>query len=149
MAFAGMPKRRAQPMSEINMTPLIDVMLVLLVIFMLAAPLMVGALQVQLPKRVGSAAVAQGAQLSLVVTAQGQVLADHRPVEGAALDALLQRTAALDPATEIRLSADVRVPYGRVVEVMAQAHRAGLTRIGFVTEAATAPAKTPEAAAAR
>lgn len=134
MAFGTLERSRAAPpMSEINMTPLIDVMLVLLVIFMLAAPLLVSAIRVDLPRQGGSPLVQNSAHVVVVLDAAGQVFVDDAALDDAALSRLLSRVAASDAGTELRLSADERVPHGRVVEVMALAHRQGLTRVGFVT----------------
>lgn len=140
MAFGTLERRRgAQPMSDINMTPLIDVMLVLLVIFMLAAPLLVSAIKVDLPRQGGAALAAQAAHVDVTLDASGQALVADQAMDMAALQTLFARTAASNAATELRLSADVQVPHGRVVEVMALAHRNGLTRVGFVTREGLAP----------
>ncbi len=125
----------AQPMSDINMTPLIDVMLVLLVIFIITAPLMVSAVKVDLPKAESAKAVAAQKFVTLAVDKAGQVFVDDKPLT---LEALAQRLAAAarqNPDTEVQLRADTAVPYGRVVEVMGVAQKAGLNRIGFVAEA--------------
>lgn len=136
MAFGTMDRPRpSRPLAEINMTPLIDVMLVLLVIFMLTAPLLVGALRVELPRQEGAALDTQRPFVALTLDAAGQVLVDGVVTDDAALERLLARSAASDATTELRLGADVRVPHGRVVAVMALAHRHGITRIGFVTRA--------------
>jgi biopolymer transport protein ExbD len=124
----------ATPMADINMTPLIDVMLVLLVIFMVTAPLMVSALRVDLPKAAGSASTSP-AVLSLAVDKSGQVFVDEQPVELGALGDALRVSAQRNPATEVQLRADSSVPYGRIVELMGLAQKAGLNRIGFVAEA--------------
>ncbi len=123
-----------RPLSDINVTPLVDVMLVLLVIFILTAPLLASSIKLELPK----ADAAPGAQapefVTLVVTASGAVFLNDQPIELAALRTRLQQTATQNPDTEVQLRADARVPYGRVVEVMGVAQKAGLTRIGFVAE---------------
>lgn len=143
MAFGTLERHRAaQPMSEINMTPLIDVMLVLLVIFMLAAPLLVSAIQIDLPKQGGAALTQQAAHVDVTLDAQGRALVDGQPLDNAALERLFARSAASSASTELRLSADVQVPHGRVVELMAVAHRHGITRVGFVTREAL-PAAAP------
>lgn len=141
MAFGTLERSKGpQPMAEINMTPLIDVMLVLLVIFMLAAPLMVSALHVDLPRQGGATLAQRSAHVDVTLDAQGRVFVDGQAVEAAALATLFARTAASNAATELRLSADTRVSHGRVVEVMALAHRNGLSRVGFVTREGGAPA---------
>ncbi len=128
----------SQPMSDINMTPLIDVMLVLLVIFIITAPLMTSSLKLDLPKAEGAAASNAPAFLALAVDAEGRLFLGDDP---ASREQLLQRARAAaqrDPQTEVQLRADRRVPYGRVAEVIGWLQEAGLTRIGFVME--TAPA---------
>jgi biopolymer transport protein TolR len=123
-----------QPMSEINMTPLVDVMLVLVVIFIITAPLLVGSIHVDLPKAHNVAPSRQMPFVALILDKSGQVYVDEQPVEQDALQRILQDTARQDPETEVRLRADAHVPYGRVVELMGWIHKAGLSRIGFVTE---------------
>jgi biopolymer transport protein TolR len=134
MAFGTLERSRsAQPMSEINMTPLIDVMLVLLVIFMLAAPLLVSAIKVDLPKQGGAALVQATPHVDVMLDASGRVWVEGQATDAAALATLFARAAASNAATELRLSADVQVSHGHVVALMALAHRNGLTRVGFVT----------------
>ena len=138
MALGRFPRTApAAPMGEINMTPLIDVMLVLLVIFMVTAPFLVGALKVTLPRAASQADAPAAAPLVVVIDKTGQVFIQDRPLAAAQLSAELARVAAAAPDTEIQLRADTAVPYGRVAQFMALAQAAGLARIGFVTEAAT------------
>lgn len=122
----------AAPMSDINMTPLIDVMLVLLVIFIITAPLMVSAVKVDLPKTEGAQAVDAPRFVALALDKSGQAYLADQPIALSALAQALQQAAAANPLTEVQLRADATVPYGRVVEVMGLAHAAGLSRIGFV-----------------
>jgi biopolymer transport protein TolR len=124
-----------QPMSEINMTPLIDVMLVLLVIFIITAPLMVSAVKVELPKADSSRAADTPKFVALAIDKAGQIYVDDRPHTLEELAQRLQKAAQQNPATEVQLRADTSVPYGRVVEVMGISQKAGLNRIGFVAEA--------------
>ncbi|MBC7620190.1 MAG: biopolymer transporter ExbD [Candidatus Saccharibacteria bacterium] len=123
------------PMSDINMTPLIDVMLVLLVIFMITAPLMVSKVKINLPKTAGAASLQVPAFISVVVDKSGQVFVDDKPLDTAAVAQRLVEAGAKNLTTEVQLRADSSVPYGRIVEVMGLAHQAGLSRIGFVAEA--------------
>jgi biopolymer transport protein TolR len=127
-------------MSEINMTPLIDVMLVLLVIFIITAPLLVGSVKVELPKAEGAKSTDVPQFVALAIDKTGQVFVDGQPLSLDALGVTLKLTAQKNPQTEVQLRADTAVPYGRVVEVMGLAHKAGLSRLGFV-------AQTPELAA--
>ena len=124
-------------MGEINMTPLIDVMLVLLVIFMVTAPFLAGAVKITLPQAASPADAPAAAPLVVVIDKTGQVFIQDRPLDAAQLAAALARVAAAAPDTEIQLRADTAVPYGRVAQFMALAQAAGLGRIGFVTEAAS------------
>jgi biopolymer transport protein TolR len=119
-------------MSDINMTPLVDVMLVLVVIFIITAPLLVSAVKVDLPRTAAAATLEAPRFLSLVVDRAGRVFVDDLPMDRAALDTTLRQAALRHPDTEVRLRADAQVPYGRVVDVMGQVHQAGLHRIGFV-----------------
>ena len=125
----------SQPMSEINMTPLIDVMLVLLVIFIITAPLMASSLKLDLPRAEGAAPGAAPAFLALAVDAQGALFLADQPVQPEALRARVRDAAQRDPNTEVQLRADRSVPYGRVAEVLGWVQAAGLSRIGFVTDA--------------
>jgi biopolymer transport protein TolR len=128
-------------MSDINMTPLIDVMLVLLVIFIITAPLMVSSVQLELPKAAGSSASNAPKFVELSIDRSGQVFVADAVQNSEALAELLARTAQANPDAEVRVRADTSVPYGRVVEVMGLAQKAGLSRIGFVADAA--PGRTP------
>jgi len=123
-------------MGDINMTPLIDVMLVLLVIFMVTAPFMVSAVRVALPQADAQLAPPPPAPLVVHIDKNGQVFVQDLPVDATQVRAALALAAMADPDTEIQLRADTAVPYGRVAEFMALAQAAGLGRIGFVTEAA-------------
>jgi len=130
----------AEPMSAINVTPLVDVMLVLVVIFILSAPLLVSSVKLELPKTDAVATTDPTPSVSLVVDRTGQAYLDNQPVPLAELSQSLARTAALQPDTEVQLRADENAPYGKVIEVLGVAQKAGLTRIGFVTNALAAPA---------
>lgn len=132
----------AQPMSEINVTPLVDVMLVLVVIFIITAPLLASSIKLDLPKTDAVRPNEVPQYVSLVVDKAGQIFLNDQPAAGAQLEERLRQSAALNPDTEVQLRADEAVPYGRIVEVMGMAQKAGLNRIGFVAQppAATAPA---------
>lgn len=141
MAFGRLERTTGpQPISDINMTPLVDVMLVLVVIFILTAPLLASSIRLDLPRADGAAPGVPPQSLTLVVDKAGQVFLDDLPLTATALAQQLQETAASRPDTEIQLRADAAVPYGRVVEIMGAAHAAGLQRIGFVAEPAGASA---------
>jgi biopolymer transport protein TolR len=136
MAFGRLERIQvAAPMSDINMTPLIDVMLVLLVIFIITAPLMTSSVKVELPKAASATAAQTPRFVSLAIDKTGKVFANDLPQTPEALAQTLQQAAQANPDTEVRLRADSAVPYGRVVEVMGIAQKAGLSRIGFVAQA--------------
>jgi biopolymer transport protein TolR len=141
MAFGRFERVAEQkPMSEINVTPLVDVMMVLLVIFIITTPLMMSALKLDLPKAQSAPTGAAQRVVSIAINAQGDIYLDKELID---LDGLANalRTRAnqatqdgVEELPEVQLQADVKVPYGRVVEVMGLAQQAGLSRIGFVTE---------------
>jgi biopolymer transport protein TolR len=130
----------SQPMSDINMTPLIDVMLVLLVIFIITAPLLTSSLRLDLPRSEAAAASDAPAYVALAIDAQGRLFIGDRALPaGQEREQIAQRVreaAQRDPTTEVQLRADSRVPYGRVAELIGCVQQAGLTRIGVVTETA-------------
>jgi biopolymer transport protein TolR len=140
MAFGRLASSKADaPMSDINVTPMVDVMLVLLVLFILTAPLMTSAIRLDLPQAEGSQAGDSPQALSLVVDAQGTVYLADKPITPEALRLRLTEAAQRNPNTELELRADASVPYGRVVETMGLAQKAGLSRIGFVAQTPSAP----------
>lgn len=141
MAFGRLERSPAsQPMSDINVTPLVDVMLVLVVIFIITAPLMASSIRLDLPKT-GAATPSETPKfVTLTMDKSAQVFLGGQPVTFEALAASLARTAALNPDTEVQLRADEAVPYGKVIQVMGTAQKAGLGRIGFVAETPSQPA---------
>ena len=132
-----------RPLSDINVTPLVDVMLVLLVIFIITAPLMASSIKLDLPRTDAGQPNETPAFVSLVVDAAGKVFLDDQPVTTGALAQRLAQAAERNKDTEIQLRADQSVPYGKVVELMGIANKAGLTRIGFVTEPPPAEVVAP------
>jgi biopolymer transport protein TolR len=140
MAFGRLERPTpGAPLSEINMTPLIDVMLVLLVIFMITAPLMVSAVKVDLPLTEGTQTAAVPQSVSVALDTTGRIYLNDQSVTHLELGAALTEAAKRSPLTEVQLHADATVPYGRVVEVMGLARQAGLNRIGFVAQPPPAP----------
>jgi biopolymer transport protein ExbD len=120
-------------MSEINVTPLVDVMLVLLVIFMVTAPFLMQSVQVNLPKTAAVAKLPNVKALDLMINAAGEVFVDQAKVAGQDLESQLKDYAAKHENVSIRLKADERVPYGRIAQVMAAVNRAGIAKLTFVT----------------
>jgi biopolymer transport protein ExbD/biopolymer transport protein TolR len=123
-----------QPMSDINMTPLIDVMLVLLVIFMITAPLMSSSLKLDLPKTAGAKPTDAGQYVTVAVSPKGQLYWGDDAVSAEQLKLRVREAALRNPAMEVQLRADQSVPYGRIAELIGVVQDGGLTRIGFVTE---------------
>jgi len=137
MAFGRLERReRPRPMGEINMTPLIDVMLVLLVIFMIAAPLMTSSLRLDLPKSEAATPSDAPHSIALAVTPDGLLHLGDEVLSSVQLRERLQQLAQANPALEVQLRADKTVPYGQVAQLIGWCQAAGLTRIAFVAEAA-------------
>ena len=135
MAFGRLQRAPgAQPMSDINMTPLIDVMLVLLVIFMITAPLMTSALKLDLPKSDAAQPSEVPQFIAVALDPQGQLYFGEEKLDVAAFAARVAEAAQRNPQTEVQLRADRSVPYGRVAELIGVVQKAGLNRIGFVAE---------------
>ncbi|WAC74426.1 biopolymer transporter ExbD [Roseateles sp. SL47] len=141
MSFGRLERREAAPpMSDINMTPLIDVMLVLLVIFIIAAPLMASALKLQLPKaEMATPGTASQQVVAISIDAEGRYFLGDEPMEPTELKARLQSLAAQRPDAELRLSADRNVPYGQVAALIDWAQAAHLNRIAFVSDKDNSP----------
>lgn len=133
MAFGAM-EDSDEVMNEINMTPLVDVMLVLLIIFMITIPVMKHSVNVDLPVASNTPQVIKPETVRLSVDAQGLYYWNEAQVEEAALTGLLQAEAAREPQPELHIRGDKAVRYERVASVMASAQRVGLRKIGFVTE---------------
>ena len=121
-------------MSEINMTPLVDIMLVLLIIFMITIPVVQHAVKVELPRASSSRDKTPPENLQLAVDAQGQFFLGKQAVAADALEAALRAQAGKDPQPQLYIRGDKKVPYAYVAEAMTAAQRAGLVKIGFVTE---------------
>jgi biopolymer transport protein TolR len=116
-------------------------MLVLLVIFIITAPLMASSIKLDLPQTDAGQPNDTPKFVSLSVDAAGKVFLNDKPVTEEELTAQLEKAAVDSKDTEVQLRADQTVPYGKVVALMGIANKAGLSRIGFVTEAEAAPAK--------
>jgi biopolymer transport protein ExbD len=121
-------------MSEINMTPLVDVMLVLLIIFIITMPVIQHTVKVALPRASSSRDQTPPDKLQLSVDAQGRFFLDEQAVSADALQERLRAQAAREPQPQLYIRGDKNVPYEHVAQAMTAAQRAGLSRIGFVTE---------------
>ena len=122
-----------QPMAEINVTPLVDVMLVLLVIFIITAPLLAYAIRLDLPDVKAPVAPVRGVTVDVSIDADGAVYWNRERVDEAMLAERLAAAARHDPPPELRLRADRATRYERVAFVMGAARNAGVVRLGFVT----------------
>ncbi|WP_042299788.1 ExbD/TolR family protein [Paraburkholderia kururiensis] len=121
-------------MNEINMTPLVDVMLVLLIVFMVTIPVIRHAVKIDLPHASSQKEETKPAQVSVSVQADGTILWDKTPVDLDTLRAKIAAAAQQQPQPELHLNADRKVPYEKVAQVMSAAQAGGLTKIGFVTD---------------
>lgn len=135
MAFASLESSDDnEPLAEINMVPLIDVMLVLLIIFMVTAPLLTHAVKVELPRAASAPERSQPHDIQLAIDAAGQVFWNGQPVVEAQFVEHLQLAAVEQPQPELHIRAERTTPYENVAKVMSEAAKQGLTRIGFVTD---------------
>ena len=126
---------RSRPMAEINVTPFVDVMLVLLIIFMVAAPLMTVGVPVELPKTAANALSGEEEEpLSVTITAEGIVMIQTTEVAREDLVARLRAIATERDSTRVYLRADGAVPYAQVMQVMGALNRGGFGNIGLVTD---------------
>ena len=123
-------------MHEINMTPLVDVMLVLLIIFIITVPVMKHAVSIALPRASNAASIAKPETLRLGIDAQGRYFLNDMPVSDEALSPQLKAAAAQNPQPDLHIRGDKTVRYERVAQAMAAAQQAGLRKIGFITEPA-------------
>ncbi len=123
--------RNRRVMSEINVTPFVDVMLVLLIIFMVTAPLMKQGLDVDLPKARGKALPAQE-RITVTVKKDGKLYLNNKVVSIREMRRRLKAISKLNP--NLYLKADRRVPYGKVIKVMAEIKDAGIEKVGLITE---------------
>jgi biopolymer transport protein ExbD len=135
MAFASMDGGDDnEPLAEINMVPLIDVMLVLLIIFMVTAPLLTHAVKVDLPKAASTVNQTRSDNVQLAITAGGKLLWNGEEVTAELFGERLKAAAMQQPQPELHIHAERATPYERVAQVMSKAAENGLLRIGFVTD---------------
>ncbi len=125
----------AAPLSEINVTPLVDVMLVLLIIFMVAAPLMTVGVPVQLPKTAAPKVSQPKQPVVVTIDAQGQPFLDKEPLAPETMMPRLQQLASVDPSQVVLVRGDKDVPYGRIIEIMGQINAAGFSKVSLIAQA--------------
>ncbi len=131
----GRRRGRARPMSEINVTPFVDVMLVLLIIFMVAAPLMTVGVPVELPKTAAGALPSDDEEpLTVTITAGGEVQIQTTPVAREEFIARLRAIAAERTSDRVYLRADGNIPYAQVMQVMGALNAGGFSNVGLVTD---------------
>lgn len=133
MAF-GTQDEPDEVMNEINMTPLVDVMLVLLIIFIITVPVMKNAVNIDLPRAAATQAVVKPETIRLSVEADGSYVWNSEPIADTSLEPRLASEAAKDPQPDLHIRGDRNVRYERVAQVMAAAQTAGIKKIGFITE---------------
>jgi biopolymer transport protein ExbD/biopolymer transport protein TolR len=137
MAFGRLERPdAARPMSDINMTPLIDVMLVLLVIFMIAAPLMTASLRLDLPRSEAATPSDAPSSVAVAITPDGRLHLGDEELDAQAFQKRISELGRANTQMEVQLRADRAVPYGQVAELIGWVQAAGLNRIAFVAQAA-------------
>ena len=128
-----------QPMADINMIPMIDVMLVLLIVFMITAPLLTDAVKLELPEASSQRNEPKPADIALSITFDGKVHWNGQPASDTELEALMAEAASKTPLPELQLKVDRQVDYGRVASVLALASQQGLHKLAFVSQPESAP----------
>jgi biopolymer transport protein TolR len=134
MAFGASDGGQRRAMTDINVTPLVDVMLVLLIIFMVTAPLIQSGVKVDLPRASAQQMEHQEEKLVLTITRDRRVYLGNTEIPGAELEKKLSTNARIQKDKELYLHADRSLPYGQVVEIMAIARRAGVESLGMITD---------------
>ena len=134
MAMGGLDREDfSAPIAEINTTPLVDVMLVLLVIFLVTAPMLTQAVKLKLPNETATA-IADEHPITLSISEHGEYFWDKEAISEEQLEQRLEQSASRDKTQPIHLRADVNVPYGKVSKMLVLAQKYGLTNIGFITQ---------------
>ncbi|PPE73115.1 biopolymer transporter ExbD [Solimonas fluminis] len=135
MAFGGFEQKgNTSPMAEINMVPLIDVMLVLLVIFIITAPLLTHAVKIDLPRTTADSTPPAPNKIEFSIDQAGALFWNGEPVDKATAVTRMQEASQQQPQPELHLRADRDTKYQVIAEVMAEAAKAGLGKIGFVSD---------------
>lgn len=139
MAFGSFDEGQQQPMADINTTPLVDVMLVLLVIFIITAPLFNEAIPIDLPQTSASPLDDKPKVLEVALDVDGNLSIDGQPVTADAFESRCRQAVADSRETELHLRADRVTRYERVAEIVAAAQRAGMEKLAFVTDPTSTP----------
>jgi biopolymer transport protein TolR len=139
----GGRRRRRQRFGEINITPMVDVMLVLLIIFMVAAPMLTSGVQVDLPKTKSQPLKGQDEPLTISVQADGKIFVNKTPVALAELAAKLKAVTGEKSDTRIFVKGDKSVDYGRIMHVVGEINEAGFTKVALLTEQPAGAAPSP------
>ena len=135
MAFGSMDSSDSgAPLTEINMVPLIDVMLVLLIIFIVTAPLLTHAVKFDLPRAASAINETRRDSVQLAIDADSQVFWNGEPVTPDVLTQRLEEASKQEPQPELHIRAERTTAYEKVAQIMSEAARNGLSRIGFVTD---------------
>lgn len=135
MTFGNFNQNNNAPMSEINTTPLVDVMLVLLIIFMVTAPLITNTVNINLPNSKTAASPEKPNVINLSIDAQGNLSFNKKTISDADLPQLLQNEVTKNKDTELRLQADRDTRYQKITDIMTEANKAGISKLGFVSKA--------------
>ena len=149
MAFSmnnGKGRSRYRPLAEINVTPMVDVMLVLLIIFMVTAPLMTSGVSVDLPKTNAQPLNSDSEPLTVSIKADGAIFLQEQAVDVADLVARLQAIAKNNPERRIFVRGDKDLAYGRIMEVMGTITQGGFTKVALLAEQTVSPASAAKPA---
>lgn len=143
MTFGGFnDNKQPAPMADINVTPMVDVMLVLLVIFIITAPLFTHAIKLDLPAAQSAPAPAEPSTISLSINGEGAIFWNNDPITQDALNSRLIIAAKQQPQPQLQLRADKGTRYEVIAQVMAAAQTNGLTKLGFVTDVPNSASQT-------
>ena len=126
--------RKRRPMSEINVTPFVDVMLLLLIVFMVTAPLLTVGVPVDLPKTKASQITDESTPVIITIKEDGEIALQNRIIEPQLLIPRLEAVAKSKPETRVFVRGDKSVPYGEVIAIMAQVQSAGFNRVALITK---------------
>ena len=134
MAFGGLGNNTNEPMAEMNVIPLVDIMLVLLVIFIITAPVLTHAVKIDMPQASSELNEEDPQTITLSIDAAGQLHWDDQPIGFAELEQRLGQAVRLKPDTAVQLRADKQTPYEAIARIMAMGSNAGVQSLGFVME---------------